>query len=703
MKSSLLSIALGISVTVASAQQADHLTCKTSEKIKEHARAMGVNPETDPSNVEYENYIREFTQGLETSRSGERSVVYVIPIVFHIVHVGGTENISDEQVHDAVAVLNRDFNKLNADTSAVVTEFKSNIANVGFEFRLAQKDALGNCVSGITRTFSSTTNEGTDDMVDQVNLNLNGGTSSSNIRFPRNKYLNIWVCKNADGAAGYTMTPASWVTPKYDGIWINHNYTGSIGTANPTTSRALTHEVGHWFNLRHTWGNTNNPGVSCGGDDLVADTPETAGWTSCNLSSNDNCNAGVVENVQNYMEYAYCSRMFTNGQKNRMVAAINSTTAQRSSLWTTSNLNAAGVNGTDNLCAADFKADETVICAGQSVEFTDQSYHGATSWSWNFTSGSPATSTAENPTVTYNTPGQYTVSLSSTNASGTQSETKTNFITVLPSTGVAPPIMEGFESMTTIPTTEWFIQNTDGQEAWQVVTGIGATGTKCVKLNNYAFNETGGKDVILSRTIDLSGASTAIVKFKYAYKQRVSTNNEKLKFFVSNNCGQTWSLRKQVVGTSLSSVVSSTAYNSPAAADWQSFEVTNITAAYFTEDFRFKIEFESDKGNNIYIDDINIDMNVGTDDITADNLEFNVYPNPVNSFANIEYNMIAAGKVEIKVTDVVGRIITVLENENKPAGNHKVQLSTSRLPSKGVYFVTLQAGNLKQTRKIVVE
>jgi hypothetical protein len=90
-------------------------------------------------------------------------------------------------------------------------------------------------------------------------------------------------------------------------------------------------------------------------------------------------------------------------------------------------------------------------------------------------------------------------------------------------------------------------------------------------------------------------------------------------------------------------------------------------------------------------------------EITAENVSFNVYPNPVNANATIDYTLGAGSKVEIRLTDVVGQTVAVLENNVKPAGNYKVQLNSSNLASKGVYFVTLQAGNVTQTRKIIVE
>lgn len=676
----------------------EHLTCKTNDLSDEYARKLGIDPTNGPEAREYENFIQDFIRNNEGTRS-ERGVVYIIPIVFHVVHIGGPENISDAQIFDQLNILNRDYRKLNADTSVVVSAFSGIVADCEIEFRLAQKDALGNCVSGINRIFSSTTNLGDRSMVDAVNSYLNGGTSTTNIRYPRNKYLNIWVCKYADGAAGYTSLPAAWVPSKYDGIWIQYNYVGSIGASSLTTSRALTHEVGHWLNLRHVWGNTNNPGVSCG-DDLVTDTPETEGWTSCNLSG-ATCGS-PIDNVQNYMEYSYCSRMFTEGQKARMRAALNSSTASRNNLWTSANLAAAGVDGTPTLCQADFTSNQIIICQGDSIEFTDASYHTANAWNWTFASGTPATSTDQNPVVTYNTQGTFDVSLTASNASGTQSEIKTNYITVIDPVGAPIPYSEGFESVSSLPTSDLFLTDTDGMNAWEVISGYGASGSKCIKLDNYNFNESGGKDALVSKTFDLSTVSAAQLTFKYAYRQRTSTDNEKLRVLVSSNCGQTWSMRKQVAGSTLSGSMTATGSYSPAPGDWVSYDVTNITSGFLTQGFRFKIEFESDNGNNIYIDDINLITNLGATEIEGEQFSLSVYPNPVNTFANVDFTLPNAGMTEVYITDVLGKTIVVLEKGNKSAGTHSVKINANQIPSQGIYFVTVKSGNTTNTRKFVV-
>jgi hypothetical protein len=181
---------------------------------------------------------------------------YTIPVVFHVLHVNGYENISDAQIQDQVAIFNRDFNLQNADTSVVIAPLKNVIGDAKITFVLAKRDPNGNCTSGIDRFYDTKTNSWEGDYQDYL------------YTWDPTMYLNFYVVKGiASNAAGYAYYPGSLGTGSpMDGIVILHNYVGSIGTGNVNQSRALTHEVGHWLNLQHTWGNTNNPGVACGND-----------------------------------------------------------------------------------------------------------------------------------------------------------------------------------------------------------------------------------------------------------------------------------------------------------------------------------------------------------------------------------------------------------------------------------------------------
>jgi hypothetical protein len=258
------------------------------------------------------------------SAVSKSNTIYKIPVVFHVLHNNGSENISDQQIHDAVDILNRDYRLQNVDANSVQTTFSGMPADIEIEFALATKAPNGQCFRGITRTVSSLTDNG-ENGENQVAAIISGNDTYNNA-WAGNRYLNIFVVNDAGGAAGYTYTPSNFIgSSMYNGIWILNDYVGSIGTSNNNSSRSLTHEVGHWLNLEHTWGPNNNPGnaSSCSDDDYVNDTPRCIGVSSCNLTSNSCSNdandgywsSDVVDNVENYMDYSYCSKMFTSGQK----------------------------------------------------------------------------------------------------------------------------------------------------------------------------------------------------------------------------------------------------------------------------------------------------------------------------------------------------------------------------------------------------
>lgn len=652
-----------------------------------------------------------------------KAVTLYVPIVFHVLHNGGSENISDEQIYDALDILNRDYDLQNADANNVVNAFNASNpsatsipSDVDIEFRLATIAPNGACFKGITRTVSTQTSSGNG--ASQLNAVVNGNDVYQGV-WPHNKYLNIIIADNIGGAAGYTYNPftsaaATQSNMEYNSIYVLHNYVGSIGTSSVGTSRTLTHEVGHWLNLSHPWGGTNDPGVSCGNDN-VSDTPQTIGATACILAANtcsgDNAYWGFdqIDQVENYMDYSYCSKMFTPGQVTRMRNALNSSTAGRSNMITTSNLNQTGATGVFSLCQAQFAADKTTICAGESVTFEDQTYNAVTGWTWNFVGGSPASSIDPNPTVTYNTPGLYEVSLTATDGTNNDTETKTSFIRVLPS-AAALPFVEGFESYSTIDNImEWGVDNPGNNAKFQLESGFGHTGSKCVKLANFG-QAAGNVDELLSYPVDLSGINSGTgvtLSFRYAYRKRNSGNEEYLKVMVTNNCGDTWVVRKTIFGDQLSSLVSTSSWSPSGQADWTTVHMTNVTSSYWVDDFRYKFSFESDGGNNLYIDNINIYAGDPSDDLILgldESVEFadiKLYPNPADNEVKLSFGLASAQEVMLEITDLTGKVVQA--NEIKAnEGNNLVMMNTSDF-AQGVYFLNVYSGNKRSTLQFVIK
>lgn len=645
-------------------------------ELKHHAEALKLQQKNQqPSNLQ------------KTTTSP-----YIIPVVFHIMHEYGAENISDAQVIDEVRILNEDFQMRNADTSVIVPSFKNLKADINFEFRLAKLDPNGNCTNGILHVESATTNIGDDGVkFDQWDPAM---------------YLNIWVVKTIQsGAAGYAYYPSSadgW--PAIDGIVILSDYVGSIGTGTYFRARALTHEIGHYMDLEHVWGSTNNPGVACG-DDGVSDTPETKGWSTCNLNGSV-CNPPIIENVQNYMEYAYCSKMYTIGQKQRMHNAINSTIANRSNLWSNANLIATGTddasftNSVTCKPTADFKANTKTICVNSSISFSDASYNAtANSWNWFFSGGTPSVSTSSTQVVTYSAPGTYEVKLKVANAQGSDSITKTSYITVSPNTASSYSLVEGFES-TTLPSLNWEVIAGSDIYNWQIAP-VGATGSKSAKIQNNSASA-GEADALISKAINFTNAPNTAITFKVAFAQKQTDNTDRLKVMVSKNCGQSWSTVYTKQGAALATTTVLIGGNfSPSASHWRTETVT-VPSIFLGPSTQFKYEFVSGDGNNIYLDDINLTSSSSLMDQETIFYNAQLIPNPTNN--NTSLNVVSATetKASLVVTDLLGKIIDRKENILIGTGENQIDINTSSF-SNGLYFVTLTSNQSQITQKLIKE
>ncbi|MFI5148106.1 MAG: M43 family zinc metalloprotease [Bacteroidia bacterium] len=634
----------------------------------------------------------DFMHGYRQMKTVSSAPTYIIPVVFHILHDYGPENISDAQVLDEVNILNRDYRKLNADTSVVDSVFKSIIADTKIEFRLAQIDPNGKCTNGIDRIASLQTYIGDD------NSKLNP--------WPRNKYLNVWVVKTiSNGAAGYAYLPSNFLSSTIDGILILSNYIGSTGTGSTVTSRALTHEIGHFFNLQHPWGNTNSPGVSCG-DDAVSDTPITKGWTHCATASTAKiCNTSIEENYQNYMDYSYCSRMFTLGQASRMTNALNSATAQRNQLWTASNLSATGVLNTPVLCApvADFMPNTPImLCAGASYQFNYLLMAGQpSSWSWQFPGGTPSSSTDSFPTIQYATPGTYSVTLSETNASGTNSITRTSHVIVSPTTTTytSSSYSEGFENATAL-TSDWTMISPQGN-AWQRTTSAFSSGAASLKQHNAA-SILGQTESAVGPSIDMTKIPSAAMTFRLAFAQQATTDKDNLRVYFSNDCGQTWQLRYNKLGTALATTSSLTGSFVPNSTQWRT-ETVGVSPYQSWTDMRFKFEIINGGGSDVFIDDINIYSSfAGIQEQALGLNNLMLYPNPADDHTTIAFSTEDAHHVAIHIQDIAGREVMKVCDQTLAAGEHSFRINTSVVLKPGIYITSIQINNQQVTRKLVV-
>lgn len=633
--------------------------------------------------------------------------VYTIPVVFHVLHLGGSENISDAQINDAMVILNKDYQKLNADTTVVVNQFKSIIGDVKFEFKLATKDPSGNCTSGITRHFDTRTN-----WMKQL--------SDYAYTWPPSQYLNIYVVKSIAGgtAAAYTYIPGTAPALAADCIVAINTYVGSIGTSSAYTSRTITHEVGHWFNLPHVWGGTNNAGVSCG-DDGVSDTPITKGYLSCpsGTAAAMICNATIVENYQNFMDYSYCDIMFTVGQANRMTNSILSPIASRNNLSTPSNLNLTGVTSPLSNCipiSAFYTNSGSYvnllnICSGQSLTFVDYSYNAAvTTRSWSTTGGGTiANPTGPTTTISFPTAGTQTVTLFVTNSFGSSTSTQTINVAV-GTANYASTYQESFESVG-LPG-NWSILNPSGGVAWSQYFGAAASGNGSYYMNN-AINPNNAVDILESPSYDFLNNPGATFTFKYAYAKYSTTNADVFKVQASNNCGGTWQdiyLPTNNILASGSGGTTTTPFY-PTPVQYKTFTLTThppFNGYKIQPNVRLRFYFMEDPsagfGNNFFLDDINFNAPMGVNELTK-SIGFNVFPNPTSGSANIEFTLSDDAKIAFNVTDITGRVVEQERKLELNVGQHSFVVNETNSLLSGIYLVNFELNGQRMSRKLIVE
>ncbi|MCF8257846.1 MAG: choice-of-anchor J domain-containing protein [Flavobacteriales bacterium] len=646
---------------------------------------------------------REAAEYTEAYQSGERGVVRVIPIVFHIIHNYGPENVSKEQVLDAVRIINEDFRGLNPDLSMIVPEFMNITGDSEIEFRLAKKDPNGNCTDGITRTVSSLTFSAGENVKDLISWNTS-------------RYLNVWVVANIEsGAGGYAYYPGNAPSQSQEGIVVRNGQLGSIGTSGGSnfSARTLSHEIGHYMNLRHVWGNSNENALpdNCSEDDNVDDTPNTIGSDqTCNLNQ---ISCGSLDNVQNYMDYSTCARMFTEGQSARMQSALQSSAGQRNNLWTNANRINTGTNdGFDTPCTpnVEFRASNTLGCEGIEVQFTDESW-GADqdqtwSWNWSFPGGTPSSSIEQNPVVTYDVAGSYNATLTISSGAGSDSQTQSDLIMVNELTGGSPaPYSEGMETngWPTQSGSEWIVE-AGGGTTWQRNISASATGSASARINLRVI-ESGVLNSLISPAIDMSNVSAADARltFKVAHAPRNSDGHtERLRVYASIDCGETWQIRYTRAGNQLGTTNGSTVSGTftPAFNQWRE-ENVNLSSVAGQPHVMFKFEAMSDGQNYLYLDDINIAAGLTSMAEQSVINSVNVFPNPLDGRSVLSIESAVTSDARITVTDAIGRTLSDLWTPVAAGSNSLPIGRVTNIPSAGIYFLTVAVDGHGSTVKLV--
>ncbi|PWJ43729.1 M43 family zinc metalloprotease [Sediminitomix flava] len=338
MKKLFLLFTISIVTTVQLWAQSPVHSCGTDHAMKHFLEA---HPKEHFEYQSLESFTKDFAKRAREIRTTRKSNMrtsatsstptYIIPVVFHVFgNVQGGAGVDQSLIEYSLEKLNEDFNGLNNDYDQVSALFTPIKATLDIEFRLAKIDPDGNPTTGVTFNPVASgfgNGSGYDTQIQQY-------------AWDNYKYMNIYIMNDLydDGAtnnSGVAWYPNTWMSDNnlsrvvYNGLYLGTN-------TNENFRRVLTHEFGHWLNLAHTFDNgCNSPG------DNVDDTPATTSNSGTCNTTTETCPGAGIPNGENYMDYSNCYRMFTAGQVDRMLAALQH--PSRYSLWQQSNLEATGV------------------------------------------------------------------------------------------------------------------------------------------------------------------------------------------------------------------------------------------------------------------------------------------------------------------------------------------------------------------------
>jgi PKD repeat protein len=693
MKKQLWITALALMSGFGSKAQENHIIpCGTDEHYFEHYL---------PSHPEGVRRLEDFMTQVEEYKKNpplrKNSNVYKIPVVFHVIHEYGNENISKEQILDQIRALNEDFRRTNSDASNTRPVFLPVAADCEIEFVLAAKDPQGNCTDGINRIFSSQTNNANDN-VKKLSY------------WPSDRYLNVWVVRTVESSGGDGTTTLGYAQfpwdrssrPTTDGIVVRSDYVGTIGTAasSGNRGRVTTHEIGHWLGLYHTFQG------GCGNSswrETIEDTPPVAAASfGCNLSANTCTNdfPDLPDQVENYMDYTngVCQNMFTQGQKSLMHQVLET---YRTVLISEANATFTGVDAGPAACAprADFSNKRQVACANNQLEFSDLSYGGnVVSRLWTFEGGTPATSTLSNPVVKYAGPGIYKVTLQVSNAAGSNVFSRDSIVVVQPEiSSFQAPFTESMESAA-FPPEGWLLESsTTGN--FERISGTSYSGNASARILINRNTPNGALYSLITAPVNIEAINDPRLNFWAAYAQREGSL-ERLRVYASTNCGQNWVLIYLRAGTQLSTAPATASGFVPSSSEWASHQVS-LNNFKGSKNLMIKFEIQSNSGNNVYLDDINIGSLTSVASYHPDELGMKLYPNPSADRALLEFTLSKGENTHVWISDLAGRKISTVFNGYAEEGMKRFELNTSSL-LQGMYAVHVEAGDSRMVRQLMV-
>lgn len=612
-------------------------------------------------------------------RGARTQAAYQIPVVVHVIHngesLGSGANISDEQILSQISVLNKDYNRLNADAPNTPAEFQSVAGAFNVEFVMAKQDPEGLATTGIVRMQGTKSSWTMNDNYQLKALSY----------WPAEDYLNIWVCRLSD-FLGYAQFPVSALpglensstNRLTDGVVIAFNAFGSSDDGNFTLhnlynkGRTTTHEVGHFFGLNHIWGDDDN---SCSGTDYVDDTPNQSNSSSgCPAHPRITCDVAAM--FQNYLDYTNdaCMNLFTQGQVSRMEVVIENS-PRRASLTTSHGLNDPAPIANDlgireilrpaaGECTSDFTPQIEVRNYGSndvvSARITLRK-DGVLTETKDFTF-TPALISLESRQLTFNdlsfTSGTHNVTIDILLVNGMadgQDANNTLARTFVVPTDIALPFIETFAALPPA----WSILNPDGEATWELSTTASANGN-ALKMNFYDYEDHVGEiDAFVSPAFDLSDVPAALLKFDVAYAQ-FSGSRDGLQVVLLSDCNPNPAdgiVLFNKTGNSLATTRATSTAFSPNDNDWRT-ETVDLSLYIGQSNLQLAFLGLNDWGNNLYLDNIRL-TTVPIADVAATEI---LQPTPVTCASEVQpvVRVFNAGTLieQLTVTTIINGVST---------------------------------------------
>jgi len=608
------------------------------------------NPRKE-SSEQFEEWMRQKAaqRKMMSGRTQQTQATSVIPVVVHIIHngeaIGVGANLSVAQIESQIDVLNKDFQRLNADAINTPNAFLPVAGSLDVEFVLAKQDPVGAPTDGIVRV------QGT-----QSSWSVNDNALFKSLSYwPAEKYMNIWVVSFNDQTIGYAQFPISNLpeledSPNdrlTDGVAISNTAFGSIDYGAFTLDskynkgRTLTHEVGHFLGMLHIWG---DDGSQCTGSDYVDDTPNQGGSyaNQCPTGTRTSCNSDDM--FMNFMDYTNdaCMNLFTVGQFGRANVVLQNSPRRATLINSEGALEPTpvAIDGGikkivlpgSSLCGDAFVPTLVVQNLGTEninslrvqmkvnnfiVETQDFTINLAylQEGTIQFSAYTPATS-----------PLQFNFEI--LQANGVTDERSFNNLATISTTippMVALPISENFNSLPA----NWNISNPDNLIGWSLFSTPG--NGKALYVNNYDYENQGARDQFISPVIDLSNVTFAYLRFERAYEYYGEGNEDRLRVIVSSTCdfNQSSTVIFNKSGLELITTSSSTGnYFIPSTSQWKT-EVIQLSQ-FIGSKIQISFEAINGYGNNLFIDNITLSTDQSNDLalVSLDN------PSPVSCASN---------------------------------------------------------------------